>query len=106
MDLWPMDVRRFGEFHSSQRFLRDRTIEVYGSYYVLQSPFSEHKSSRNVSKRYQILHPAHSLALYMMSSSPTEHLMVRSLDGKGQTSSVKRLLNLLQPLAILLGGTR
>lgn len=51
MDLWPMDIRRFGEFHSSLKFLKDRTVEVYGNYYSLHVPHKESVSAREICKR-------------------------------------------------------
>lgn len=78
LDLWPLDVRRFGVHHNSTRFLEartgvlclvlclivdcvvlihDRTVEVYGSYYKLHPPGVELKSGRplRTSPLYQTL---------------------------------------------------
>lgn len=38
MDLWPVDIRRFGGFHSNARFLRDRTVETLGLHYSMPYP--------------------------------------------------------------------
>jgi 4-methylaminobutanoate oxidase (formaldehyde-forming) len=41
MDLWPFDVRRFGDFHSGTRALHERAVHAYGSYYKLHYPGEE-----------------------------------------------------------------
>eukprot|EP01126_Amoeba_proteus_P001966 TRINITY_DN10616_c0_g2_i9.p1 TRINITY_DN10616_c0_g2~~TRINITY_DN10616_c0_g2_i9.p1 ORF type:complete len:306 (-),score=79.02 TRINITY_DN10616_c0_g2_i9:224-1141(-) len=51
MDLWPLDLRRFGDCHASKKFLQERTVEVYGSYYSLHVPAKESKTARGVCKR-------------------------------------------------------
>ncbi len=57
MDLWSFDVRRFGAHHNSNDFLRARSIEAYGSYYLMHYPGDEAHSARGVRKSplYQIL---------------------------------------------------
>ena len=46
MDLWSFDVRRFGAHHNSRRFLTERCVEAYGSYYALHFPHSEPETGR------------------------------------------------------------
>jgi sarcosine dehydrogenase len=41
MDLWPFDLRRFGDFHSGTRALHERAVHAYGSYYKLHYPGEE-----------------------------------------------------------------
>jgi len=41
MDLWPFDLRRFGDFHSGTRALHERAVHAYGSYYHLHYPGEE-----------------------------------------------------------------
>jgi len=41
MDLWPFDLRRFGDFHSGTRALHERAVHAYGSYYRLHYPGEE-----------------------------------------------------------------
>jgi 4-methylaminobutanoate oxidase (formaldehyde-forming) len=41
MDLWPFDLRRFGDFHSGTRALHERAVQAYGSYYHLHYPGEE-----------------------------------------------------------------
>ena len=46
MDLWPVDIRRFGPHHRSAEWTRGRTLELYGKHYTLPWPFEEHTSGR------------------------------------------------------------
>ena len=57
MDLWAFDVRRFGPHHNSRRYLRERTIEAYGAYYLLHPPGEEAHSARGArrSPLYDVL---------------------------------------------------
>jgi 4-methylaminobutanoate oxidase (formaldehyde-forming) len=41
MDLWPFDLRRFGDFHAGGRALHERAVHAYGSYYHLHYPGEE-----------------------------------------------------------------
>jgi sarcosine dehydrogenase len=41
MDLWPFDLRRFGDFHAGSRALHERAVHAYGSYYHLHYPGEE-----------------------------------------------------------------
>ncbi|HTG96899.1 MAG TPA: FAD-dependent oxidoreductase, partial [Burkholderiales bacterium] len=41
MDLWPFDLRRFGDFHYGTRALHERAVHAYGAYYHLHYPGEE-----------------------------------------------------------------
>ena len=56
MDLWAFDVRRFGASQAQGRFLQDRTIETYASYYKIHWPGHEASSARGLSR--SALYPA------------------------------------------------
>jgi len=57
MDLWPVDIRRFGGHHRSHDWVRTRTLEAYGKHYTMAWPFEEYRSARplRVSPLYQRL---------------------------------------------------
>ncbi len=46
MDLWPVDIRRFGAPHRATSWVRARTMEAYAKHYTLAFPFEEYKSGR------------------------------------------------------------
>ena len=46
MDLWPVDIRRFGALHRDRRWVCERTLEAYGKHYTLAWPHEEHESGR------------------------------------------------------------
>ncbi len=48
MDLWPVDIRRFGAPHRSTDWVRTRTMEAYAKHYTLAFPFEEYQSGRPV----------------------------------------------------------
>ena len=48
MDLWPVDIRRFGGHHADADWVRTRTLELYGKHYTIAWPFEEHESARPV----------------------------------------------------------
>ncbi|NQU58302.1 MAG: GcvT family protein [Rhodospirillales bacterium] len=48
LDLWPVDIRRFGVHHRDASWVRTRTLELYGKHYTIGWPFEEHKSARPV----------------------------------------------------------
>lgn len=48
MDLWAFDVRRFGRPHTTGRYLEDRAIESYGSYYKIHWPAEETHAGRGL----------------------------------------------------------
>ena len=45
-DLWPVDIRRFGQVHRSTDWVRARTLEAYGKHYTIAYPSEEMKSAR------------------------------------------------------------
>jgi 4-methylaminobutanoate oxidase (formaldehyde-forming) len=45
-DLWPVDIRRFGAPHDDERWVRARTLELYGKHYTIAWPGEEHLSGR------------------------------------------------------------
>jgi sarcosine dehydrogenase len=57
MDLWPVDILRFGHHHRSYTWVRTRTIEAYGRHYTMAWPHEEYCSARplRVSPLYQRL---------------------------------------------------
>lgn len=46
MDLWPVDIRRFGPHHREQDWIRTRTLEAYAHHYTMSWPHEEHVSGR------------------------------------------------------------
>ncbi|HEV8545003.1 MAG TPA: FAD-dependent oxidoreductase [Candidatus Limnocylindrales bacterium] len=46
LDLWKMDIRRFGAHYRSQSFTLARTTEVYGTYYDIHYPNEERQAGR------------------------------------------------------------
>jgi 4-methylaminobutanoate oxidase (formaldehyde-forming) len=46
MDLWAVDIRRFGPVHRDVEWVRTRTLELYGKHYTVGWPFEEHESGR------------------------------------------------------------
>jgi len=46
IDLWPVDIRRFGRPHRDVRWVRARTLEAYAKHYTMAWPFEEHASGR------------------------------------------------------------
>jgi 4-methylaminobutanoate oxidase (formaldehyde-forming) len=46
MDLWVVDIRRFGKHHASDEWVRARTLELYGKHYTIGWPHEEHRSGR------------------------------------------------------------
>ena len=46
MDLWPVDIRRFGPPHQSTAWVRERTMEAYAKHYTLAFPFEEYQTGR------------------------------------------------------------
>lgn len=45
-DLWPVDIRRFGQPHRDVEWVRTRTLELYGKHYTISWPQEEHASGR------------------------------------------------------------
>jgi glycine cleavage system T protein len=54
MDLWDVDIRRFGGFQANPRYLRDRTVEMVGLLYAMHWPFRQPETARGV--RRSVLH--------------------------------------------------
>jgi 4-methylaminobutanoate oxidase (formaldehyde-forming) len=46
MDLWPVDIRRFGDVHRDETWVRTRTLELYGKHYTVSWPHEEHETGR------------------------------------------------------------
>ncbi|WP_169543990.1 GcvT family protein [Sneathiella aquimaris] len=46
LDLWPVDIRRFGRPHFDTDWVRTRTLEAYGKHYTMAWPNEEHSSGR------------------------------------------------------------
>ncbi|MDB5077161.1 MAG: FAD-dependent oxidoreductase [Chloroflexi bacterium] len=46
LDLWKMDIRRFGAHYRSQRYALARTYEVYATYYDITYPNHEREAGR------------------------------------------------------------
>ncbi|MFK7995958.1 MAG: FAD-dependent oxidoreductase [Granulosicoccus sp.] len=57
LDLWPLDVRRFGPHHGTRAFMYPRAVEHYGHHYKMRYPGQEHESARGIrrSALYDIL---------------------------------------------------
>ncbi|MBU2226668.1 MAG: FAD-dependent oxidoreductase [Proteobacteria bacterium] len=50
LNIWPLDIRRFGQYHKSLRYNCDRTKEIYGKHYTISWPYEEHDSARGVKR--------------------------------------------------------
>jgi 4-methylaminobutanoate oxidase (formaldehyde-forming) len=46
MDLWPVDIRRFGSIHRDRPWVLTRTLEAYAKHYTMAWPHEEHESGR------------------------------------------------------------
>jgi glycine cleavage system T protein len=46
LDVWKMDIRRFGGHYASRRYARDRAYEVYATYYDIHYPNEERLAGR------------------------------------------------------------
>jgi len=57
VNLWPLDIARFGKHHSGPTYLIDRTKEIYGKHYTISWPYEEHDTARCIkqSPLYSIL---------------------------------------------------
>ncbi|MCP4388432.1 MAG: FAD-dependent oxidoreductase [Gammaproteobacteria bacterium] len=55
-DLWPVDIRRFGQPHRDIEWVRQRTLEAYSKHYTMAWPFEESRSCRP--SRRSPLYPA------------------------------------------------
>lgn len=48
LDLWPLDVRRFGPHHGTRAFMYPRAVEHYAHHYKMRYPGQEHESVRQL----------------------------------------------------------
>ncbi|TMF46430.1 MAG: FAD-dependent oxidoreductase [Chloroflexi bacterium] len=48
LDLWHMDIRRFGAYTASRRYIATRVNEVYSTYYDISYPALERSSARKL----------------------------------------------------------
>lgn len=48
LDLWPLDVRRFGPHHGTRAFMYPRAVEHYAHHYKMRYPGQEHETSRQL----------------------------------------------------------
>lgn len=57
LDLWPLDIRRFGPHHGTKAFMYPRAVENYAHHYKMRYPGQEHESARQLrlSPLYDIL---------------------------------------------------
>lgn len=60
LDLWPLDVRRFGPHHGTRAFMFPRAVEHYAHHYKMRYPGQEHETARELrlSPLYQRLKDA------------------------------------------------
>ncbi len=45
-DLWPLDIRRFGDHHGGGRYIAERGVEMYGRHYAMGWPEDEQTTGR------------------------------------------------------------
>lgn len=48
LDLWHMDIRRFGAYTSSRKYIATRVNEIYSTYYDISYPLKERSSAREL----------------------------------------------------------
>ena len=48
LDLWPLDIRRFGPHHGTRAFMYPRAVEHYAHHYKMRYPGSESAVARNI----------------------------------------------------------
>jgi glycine cleavage system aminomethyltransferase T/glycine/D-amino acid oxidase-like deaminating enzyme len=48
LDVWHMDIRRFGAYTASRRYIATRTREIYSTYYDISYPARERDSARKL----------------------------------------------------------
>ena len=48
LDLWPLDVRRFGPHHGTRAFMYPRAVEHYAHHYKMRYPGQEHETARGL----------------------------------------------------------
>lgn len=49
LDIWPLDIRRFGA-HNGTDYTRDRSLELYAKHYTIAWPYEEHDTGRNIKR--------------------------------------------------------
>ena len=50
LDLWRMDIRRFGAQYAGLAHTLDQTVEVYSTYYDIHYPFEERRAGRDLKR--------------------------------------------------------
>ncbi len=48
LDLWPLDMRRFGPHHGTRAFMYPRAVEHYAHHYKMRYPGQEHETARRL----------------------------------------------------------
>jgi 4-methylaminobutanoate oxidase (formaldehyde-forming) len=48
LDLWHMDIRRFGAYTASRKYIATRVNEIYSTYYDISYPLKERSSAREL----------------------------------------------------------
>ncbi len=48
LNLWPLDVRRFGPHHGARAFMYPRAVEHYAHHYKMRYPGQEHQTARQL----------------------------------------------------------
>ena len=48
LNLWPLDVRRFGSHHGTRAFMYPRAVEHYAHHYKMRYPGQEHQTARQL----------------------------------------------------------
>ncbi|MEO4042736.1 FAD-dependent oxidoreductase [Hoeflea sp. CAU 1731] len=48
LDLWPLDIRRFGPHHGARSFMYPRAVEHYAHHYKMRYPGQEHETARQL----------------------------------------------------------
>lgn len=48
LDLWHMDIRRFGAYTASRKYISTRVNEIYSTYYDISYPLKERSSAREL----------------------------------------------------------
>lgn len=48
LNLWPLDVRRFGPHHGARAFMYPRAVEHYAHHYKMRYPGQEHETARTL----------------------------------------------------------
>ena len=64
MDLWPFDVRRFSDLQTQPRYLEERAIEAYASYYKIHWPGEEAQAARGLRRSPLHEHLDHAGAVF------------------------------------------